>query len=53
MTGAVTVSASGNRRGERAIANSTGVVGAICSVAKKCESSSPEPMPVFSVPSTL
>jgi hypothetical protein len=29
------------------------VVGPICAVGKKCESSSPEPMPVFSDPSAL
>ena len=40
-------------QGERAIAKRTGVVVAIASVAKKWESSSPDPMPVFFVPSAL
>ena len=44
---------AGNRRGLRAMANNTGVVGTIVSVAKKCESSRPEPIPVLSEPSTL
>ena len=39
------------RRGRRATANSPGVVGAISSVRKKCDSSRPEPMPVFDDPS--
>ena len=43
----------GQRRGLRATANSPGVVGVIWSVRKKCDSSSPEPMPVRSEPSSL
>ena len=39
-------SSGGQRRGRRATANRPGVVGAISSVRKKCDSSSPEPMPV-------
>lgn len=48
-----TTNRDGQTRGARATANSPGVVGATESLRKKCESSSPEPIPVRDAPSAL